>query len=150
MQIIFNLGTSQQLSFSDLYSEVNATQSCLTLCNPTDCSPPGSSVHGDSPGKSSGMGCHALLQEIFPNQGSNPGLPHCRQIFLPSEPPGKPFKNHYTVYQNESLSGPLLGSITEKFSGLMSMALMNYIFFLNNSDLFLQKTSVNKQKVLKP
>ena len=62
MQIIFNLGTSQQLSFSDLYSEVNATQSCLTLCNPTDCSPPGSSVHGDSPGKNTGVGCYFLLQ----------------------------------------------------------------------------------------
>ena len=45
-----------------------------------DCSPPGSSVHGDSPGKNTGMGCHALLQGIFPTQGLNPGLPHCRQI----------------------------------------------------------------------
>ena len=45
-----------------------------------DCSPPGSSVHGDSPGKNTGMGCHALLQGIFPTQGVNPGLPHCRQI----------------------------------------------------------------------
>ena len=45
-----------------------------------DCSPPGSSVHGDSPGKNTGMGCHALLQGIFPTQGSNPGLPHCRWI----------------------------------------------------------------------
>ena len=26
-----------------------------------------------------GVGCHFLLQEIFPTQGSNPGLPHCRQ-----------------------------------------------------------------------
>ena len=42
-----------------------------------DCSPPGTSVHGDSPGHSTGVGCHALLQEIFPIQGSNPGLPHC-------------------------------------------------------------------------
>ena len=54
------------------------TQSCLTLCEPMDCSPPGSSVHGDSPGKNTGVGCHALLQGIFPTQGSNPGLPHCR------------------------------------------------------------------------
>ena len=37
-----------------------------------DCSPPGSSVHGDSPGKNTGVGCHALLQGIFPIQGSNP------------------------------------------------------------------------------
>ena len=55
-------------------------QSCPTLCNPMDCSPPGSSVHGNSPGKNTGLGCHALLQGIFPTQGSSPGLPHCRWI----------------------------------------------------------------------
>jgi len=43
-----------------------------------DCSPPGSSVHGDSPGKI--LEGVALLQGIFPTQGSNPGLPHCRWI----------------------------------------------------------------------
>ena len=37
-------------------------QSCPTLCDPVDCSPPGSSVHGDSPGKNTGLGCHFLLQ----------------------------------------------------------------------------------------
>ena len=50
------------------------------LCNPMDWSPPDSSVQGDSPGKSTGGGCHALLQGIFPTQKSNPGLPHCRWI----------------------------------------------------------------------
>ena len=30
-------------------------------------------------GKSTGVGCHFLLQGIFPTRGSNPGLPHCRQ-----------------------------------------------------------------------
>ena len=55
-------------------------QSCLNLCDPMDCSQPGSSVHGDSPGKNTGVGFHALLQGIFPNQGSNPGLPHYRRI----------------------------------------------------------------------
>ncbi|KAB0388241.1 hypothetical protein FD755_003197 [Muntiacus reevesi] len=34
----------------------------------------------DFPGKSTGVGCHFLLQRIFPTQGSNPGLPHCRQM----------------------------------------------------------------------
>ena len=58
----------------------SVTQLCLTLCNPMDCSLPGSSVHGDSPGKNNGVGCHAFLQGIFPNQGLNPGLPHCRWI----------------------------------------------------------------------
>ena len=55
-----------------------------------DCSPPGSCVHGDSADKNTGVGCHALLQGIFPTQGSDPGLPHCRRILLQSEPPGKP------------------------------------------------------------
>ena len=41
-------------------------QFCLTLCDPTNCSLPGSSVHRDSPGKNTGMDCHALLQGIFP------------------------------------------------------------------------------------
>ena len=34
---------------------------CLTLCDPMDCSPPGFSVHRDSLGKNTGVGCHALL-----------------------------------------------------------------------------------------
>ena len=37
----------------------------------------------DFPGKSTGVGCHFLLQGIFPTQGSNPGLPHCRQTLYP-------------------------------------------------------------------
>ena len=62
-------------------SEVKVAQSCLTLCDPMDCSLPGSSVDGDSPGKNTGVGCHALLQWIFPTQGSNLGLLPRRQIF---------------------------------------------------------------------
>ena len=50
------------------------TQSCPTFCDPMDCSLPRSSVHGDSPGKKTGVGCHALLQRIFSTQGWNPGL----------------------------------------------------------------------------
>ena len=48
------------------------TQSCPTLCNS------GSSVHGVSPDKNTGVGCHALLHGIFPVQGSNPGFLHSR------------------------------------------------------------------------
>ena len=40
--------------------------SCLILCDPRDCSLPGSPVHGDSPGQKTGVGCHALLQGVFP------------------------------------------------------------------------------------
>ena len=46
-------------------------ESCPTLCDPMEHSSPGSSVHGDSPGKNTGVGCHALLQGIFLTQGWN-------------------------------------------------------------------------------
>ena len=39
----------------------SVTQSCSTLCNHMNCSPPSSSVHGESPGKNSGVGCQVLL-----------------------------------------------------------------------------------------
>jgi len=65
-----------------------------------DCSPPGLSVHGDSPGKNIGKGCHALLQGIFPTQGPNPGLPHCRQIL------------YQLSYQGSSILGLILEKLT--------------------------------------
>ena len=49
-------------------------QSCLTLQPHGLCSPRGSSVLGDSPGKNTEVDCHALLQGNFPGQGWNPGL----------------------------------------------------------------------------
>ena len=58
---------------------VLVAQWCPTLCDSVDCSPPGSSVHG-IPGKNTGVGCHSLLQGIFPTLGSNSGLLHCRRI----------------------------------------------------------------------
>ena len=71
------------------------TQSCPTLCDPMDCSPPGSSVHGHSPGKNTWVTCHALLQGIFPTQGSNPGLLHCRQILYWLSYEGNPKKTQF-------------------------------------------------------
>ena len=53
---------------------VLVAQSCATLCDPMNYSLGGSSVHGDSSGKNTGMGSHALLQGILPTQGLNPGL----------------------------------------------------------------------------
>ena len=70
--------------------KVLVAQLCLTLCNPMECGPPGSAVHGDSPGNNTGVGSHSYLQGMFPIQGLNPGLLHCRQNSLSSEPPGKP------------------------------------------------------------
>ena len=47
----------------------------LTVCNPMDCSPSGSSVHGIYQARTLEWGCHFLLQGIFPTQGSNLCLP---------------------------------------------------------------------------
>ena len=64
--------------------ECLVAQSHPTLCDPMDCMLPGSSIHGDYPGKNTGVGCHAVLQGIFPTQGlkdlPNPGLLHCRWV----------------------------------------------------------------------
>ena len=55
--------------------KLKVAQSCLTLCDPMDYSP------WNSPGQSTGGGSLSkLLQGIFPTQGSNPGLSHCRRI----------------------------------------------------------------------
>ena len=84
--------------------EITPTLSLFTFMhwrrngNPLQCSClvhrslPGSSVHGDSPGKNTGVSCHALLQGIFPTQGSNPHLLcllHWQAGSLPLVPPGK-------------------------------------------------------------
>ena len=62
----------------------------VRLCNAMDCSPPGSSVHEDSPGKKIRVGSHALLQGIDPTQGSNSGLLHCRWILYHLSHQGSP------------------------------------------------------------
>ena len=72
-------------------------QSCPTLCNPLDCNPSGSSVHGDSPGKNTRVGCHAL-QGIFPTQGLNLGFPHCRQILSHLSHQGNPRILEWVAY----------------------------------------------------
>ena len=53
-----------------------------------DCSLPGSSIHGVSPGKNTGVSCHALLQGTFP-RGIEPRYPALQVDSLLSEPPGK-------------------------------------------------------------
>ena len=60
----------------------------------------------DSPGNNPGVCCHSLLQEIFPTQGSNSGLLHCRQILHLLSPPGKPLfdlgKTIYSMIQSQT------------------------------------------------
>ena len=73
------------------------------------CSLLGSSVHGDSPGKNTGVGCLVLFQRIFQTQESNSGLPHCRRILYHLSQQGSPclgtpsstlnqFTHHFLVH----------------------------------------------------
>ena len=59
-------------------------QSCPTLCDPMDCGMPSSFVHRDSPGKNTGVGCHALLQGNLPDPEIEPGSPALWVDSLPS------------------------------------------------------------------
>ena len=90
-------------------------QLCPTLCNPMDCSLPSSFVRGDSPGESTGVGSHALLQGIFPTQGSNLGLPPCRQILYCLSHQGSSFTEDLFKLQSTSrnlLALQLLNNVT--------------------------------------
>ena len=75
--------------FLSVYS---VAQSCLTLCDPMECSPSGSSVHGDSPGKNTRVGCHAPAPGDLPDPGIKPASPVspalAGSLFI-TEPPGK-------------------------------------------------------------
>ena len=71
---------------------VKLPQSCLILYDPMDCSPSVSYVNGIFPGKNTGVDCYALLQGIFPTQGSNPCLLHLAGVFFTTEASGKPLR----------------------------------------------------------
>ena len=66
------------------------TQSCPTLCDSVDCNPTGSSVHRDSPGRNTGVGCHLPPRDL-PNPGIEPRASALQAGSLPSEPAGNPY-----------------------------------------------------------
>ena len=79
-----------QASLAKTAAAAESLRLCLTRCNPFDCSPPGSSVHGILQARVTGVGCHSLLQGPFLTQGSNLGLLHCRQILYHLNHQGSP------------------------------------------------------------
>ena len=76
-----------KLPFLDTESESEVAQSCPTVWDPMDTR---LLRPWDFLGKSTGVGCHFLLQGIFPTQGSNPGVPHCRQTVYRLSHQGSP------------------------------------------------------------
>ena len=93
-------------------SESEVSQLCPTLCNPMDCSPPGSFHPWNFLGQSTRVGCHFLLQGIFPTWGSNLSLLHGQAASLPlSQLAGEPL--------------PVLGSCLQSFIGVV----VCFVFF---------------------
>ena len=79
-------------------------QSCPTLCDTMD----GGAYFclWDFPDKNTGVGCHFFLQEIFPTQGLNPGLPHCRQTLYHLSHQGSPTSQIFCTSNVSALSCP--------------------------------------------
>ena len=90
--LCFSLETITMLLIS--YVLCLVAQLCLTLCDPRDCSPPGSSVHRDSPGKNTGMGCSDFPPRNLPNTGIEPRSLHCRQILYQLSDQGSPLHEY--------------------------------------------------------
>ena len=81
-------------------------QSCLTLCQPMDYNPPGSSVHGVLQAITLEWVAIPFFQGIFPIQGSNPRLLcllHWQTGSLPLEPPGKPQHGQFMYISSISI-----------------------------------------------
>ena len=105
-------------------SKVLVLQLYLTLWDPMDYSLPSSSVLGDSPGQNTGVGCHSLLQGIFPTQGPNLGLLHWRQILYHLSHQGSPLQipNPSLIMRRKHQTNPNLGKFYNK-SDLESLKL---------------------------
>ena len=81
--------------------EVLIAQSCQSLSDPMDCSPTRLLYGWNSPGKNTGVGCHSLLQGIFPTQGLNQDFLHCKQILYQLSHQGSPFFKPQKVQYQE-------------------------------------------------
>ena len=81
---------------------VTVTQSCSTLC-PHGLEPARLLCPWNSPGKNIGVGYHFLLQQIFPTQGWNMGLLHCRQILYHLSHQGSLLLRDISKYKDKSI-----------------------------------------------
>ena len=84
--------------FDDVFSESESFSVVSDSCEPMDCGLQGSFVHGIIQHKKTGVGSLSLLQGIFPTQGLNPGLPHCRRILYHLSHQGSPRILEWVAY----------------------------------------------------
>ena len=106
-------------------------QLCSSLCDPMDCSPPGSSVHEILQARI--LGCHALLQENLPNPGIELRSPTLQADSLPSESPGKPKNTRMGCHFLLQGIFPIQG-LNPHFLGLLHWkACFVFVFFFTTS-----------------
>ena len=110
--------TERETSFQIESSSVTHSVPNSLQLHGLDCSPPSSSVCGDSPGKNTGVGCHFFPQGIFPTQGLNPGLLHFRQIL------------YHLSYMDISLLN--VNAAYKRITSVSRTSSVSTILFLNN------------------
>ena len=103
--------------------KVQVAQLCLTLCNPMDYTVPGILQ------ASTGVGSLSLLQGIFPTQGSNPDLPHCRWILYQLRHKGSPLVFKRVLNQpSAGTKGWLYACLFMKMIGTQQ-SFSNFVFY---------------------
>ena len=114
----------------------------------TGCSLPGSSVHGDFPGKDTGVGCHFLFQGISPTQ---PDLLPCRQILYCLSHQGGPMS--LCKWKQRSWKFPFMGfySFIKMSKPSFTVELSRYnlaqsLFFLNFKKLCMSDITISEKK----
>ena len=89
----------------------------------------------DSPGKNTAVGCHALLQGIFPTHGSNPGLPYCRRILYYLSHQGSswilewiayPFSREPSQPRNQTKVSCIAGGFLTSWAGREAFLVFSY------------------------
>ena len=103
--------------------KVKITLSCPTLCNPMDC------ISWNSPGQNTGVGSLSLLQEIFPTQGINPGILHCRQILYQLSHKRSPLAKGSQIAKSKVKVGEIYLSVLIQEGELLQLFLQKYNFY---------------------
>ena len=112
-----------------------------------DCSPPDFSVHEDSPGRNTGVGCHGLLQGIFPIQGSNPGLLHWGLMLYHLSHQGSPRILEWVAYPfSRGSSGPCNQSGVSCIAGIFLPAKQNSIFLIGQVSINIPWSGITMEK----
>ena len=102
--LLANAGDTGSIPGLGRFHMKSESESCSVISNSLQ--PYGLYSPWNSPGQNTGVGSCSFLQEIFPTQGSNPGLPHCRQILYQLSHKGSPRILQWVAYPFSRSSRP--------------------------------------------